>query len=448
MGRALAPLLRAAAMLSLLAAAGFAWAGAPGQGARLYDMWLRYEPLPPSRQRDLRPAMRRVACANTTADSPLATACAELSRGLSSMLQAPVPVVNASGPLAAGTLTVVTESDGDAEFRVMRYGGTVEDERARLLWAGATGALQLHGATGRAALFAAFRVLADLQLGRLAVPAGRAPGGAGVTVLRSYAPSTSLRFWNLWDNLDGVTAYQKNCDDFDRIPRSALHWDDLPNLRPRYTDMARLLSSVGVNSIVLNNVNACDEENVALMSSRYIGKAAALAKVMARHGIAAYLCPCFGSPVFVGNLTTADPVNPLVVRWWHDKVQELRRAFSGSFGGTWSEVLGTSCRRANLSRVGTRWHTAPLGTPDPHSHDRPFNGATFPLLTLGTRIAAPFGDPRSTMPLYRIPHQGRQRGRDGPECVQPHTRARGKHAGSRARRERRVACVAVLHASG
>jgi alpha-glucuronidase len=60
------------------------------------------------------------------------------------------------------------------------------------------------------------------------------------------------------------------------IWRLLWQWDELPaTVRPRYADMARLLASVGVNSIVLNNVNSCDSENKLLMSSNNLRKAGA-----------------------------------------------------------------------------------------------------------------------------------------------------------------------------
>jgi len=218
----------------------------------------------------------------------------------------------------------------EAELSLMGYNGSAADEKATVS-AGSDGSLQLLGATGRAVLFATFRLLSSVSRGEFD-PEALAKAGQSIR----FAPATALRFWNMWDNLDGTTAYQKNCNDFVRVPRSAFHWDTLPTLRPRYAEMARFLGSIGINSIVLNNVNACDKENVGLMSSSYLQKAAALASVMARYGIAAYLCPCFGSPVMVGNLTTADPLDIRVQRWWSAKVQEATRlmpSFKGNLFG-------------------------------------------------------------------------------------------------------------------
>ena len=61
--------------------------------------------------------------------------------------------------------------------------------------------------------------------------------------------------------------------------RSVFDWTTLPTLSPRYTDYARLISSVGINAIVWDNVNACKGGNDELLSSASILKLAPLAEL-------------------------------------------------------------------------------------------------------------------------------------------------------------------------
>ena len=106
----------------------------------------------------------------------------------------------------------------------------------------------------------------------------------------------------------------------------------MPATLPRYTDYARFLASIGINSIVINNVNACDRENRPLLSSPYIKKAAGLGELFARYGIATLLCPCFGAPQINGGLNTSDPLNAAVIQWWETKVEEISRGVPGFAG--------------------------------------------------------------------------------------------------------------------
>ena len=96
--------------------------------------------------------------------------------------------------------------------------------------------------------------------------------------------------------------------------------------------MAQLLASVGLNVIVLNNINACDPENRPLMTSEYLQKAGALAGVFASYGLGTMLSPCFASPMYVGGKHSADPLDPAVVSWWKRKSAEAAVTIPGFTG--------------------------------------------------------------------------------------------------------------------
>lgn len=111
--------------------------------------------------------------------------------------------------------------------------------------------------------------------------------------------------------------------------RSLWKWDDLPEkIDERYHDYARACASIGINSVVLNNVNS---EN-RYLTARYLEKTAALANIFRPYGIRVYLSPIFSSPMLLGDLETSDPRDTAVIKWWKDKADEIYKLIP-DFGG-------------------------------------------------------------------------------------------------------------------
>jgi alpha-glucuronidase len=125
-----------------------------------------------------------------------------------------------------------------------------------------------------------------------------------------------------WDNLDGSV-------ERGYAGRSLWKWERLPDrLDRRYRDYARACASIGINGTVLNNVNAGAES----LETGYLVKTAALANVLRPYGIQVYLSATFNAPERLGGLTTSDPRNPDVLRWWKKKVDEIYELIP-DFGG-------------------------------------------------------------------------------------------------------------------
>ena len=138
----------------------------------------------------------------------------------------------------------------------------------------------------------------------------------------SQQPKLALRLLNHWDNLDGSI-------ERGYAGKSIWNWDDLPGkLDPRYTVYARANASIGINGVVLNNVNASPKS----LSSEYLKKTAALADLWRPYGIRVYLTANFASPKKVGGLATADPLDPNVIAWWKAKADEIYQLIP-DFGG-------------------------------------------------------------------------------------------------------------------
>lgn len=135
-------------------------------------------------------------------------------------------------------------------------------------------------------------------------------------------PAFDIRVLNHWDNLDGTI-------ERGYAGRSLWKWEELTDsVSARYREYARANASVGINGTVLNNVNASPE----ILSTDYLQKVRKLADVFRPYGIKVYLSVNFASPMKLGGLSTADPLDEEVARWWKEKVQEIYGLIPG-FGG-------------------------------------------------------------------------------------------------------------------
>lgn len=135
-------------------------------------------------------------------------------------------------------------------------------------------------------------------------------------------PSYDVRVLDHWDNLDGSI-------ERGYAGRSLWKWEDLPGkISPRYEEYARANASVGINSVVLNNVNASPN----MLREDYLKKVRALANIFRPYGIKVYLSVNFSSPKVLGGLQNSDPLNKDVQKWWKDKAAEIYRLIP-DFGG-------------------------------------------------------------------------------------------------------------------
>lgn len=135
-------------------------------------------------------------------------------------------------------------------------------------------------------------------------------------------PSNDIRILNHWDNPDGTI-------ERGYAGRSLWKWDELPStVSPRYAAYARANASIGINGTVLNNVNASPD----VLSSASLAKVKVLADIFRPYGIKVYLSVNFATPMVLGGLPTADPLDSRVCRWWREKVHEIYSIIP-DFGG-------------------------------------------------------------------------------------------------------------------
>ena len=133
----------------------------------------------------------------------------------------------------------------------------------------------------------------------------------------SEQPAYDLRILNHWDNPNGT------------VERGFAGKSIFLNPDPeRMKIYARANASVGINGTVLNNVNAKPEA----LTTESLQKAKNIADQLRPYGIRVYLSINFASPIKVGGLETADPLNAEVVKWWKEKVNEIYKLIP-DFGG-------------------------------------------------------------------------------------------------------------------
>jgi alpha-glucuronidase len=295
--------------LSKIAAATlFLLAATPAKADDGYRLWLRYDPVEaPLRRAYARHATELVVDAH----GPTAGAAAsELKRGLSGLLAAPLPVA----PKVDRDGAVLLALAASPELRPLHLrtsdlgaeGFVIETARVD-----GHSVIVIAANSERGLLYGSFAVLRQIQTHR---PLDR--------MNVHDRPALALRMLDHWDNLDGLI-------ERGYAGKSLWDWKTLPqHIDPRYTDYARADASVGINGVVINNVNA----NAQILTPAYLQKVKALADTFRPWGVRVYLSTRFTAPMELGGLKTADPLDPAVRAWWRAKADEIYQLIP-DFGG-------------------------------------------------------------------------------------------------------------------
>jgi alpha-glucuronidase len=276
-----------------------------------YDLWLRYPAIKDQRLAlQYKQALKQlVLCGNSAI---IDAASKELEMALQKMLAVTIPVnntVTVSGALVVGIpeTSALIKSRARKELTGVGNDGyliktvTVNNKQCTVI----------AGNTDKGVLYGVFNFLRLMQTGQSLQDLDIAD-----------RPKITYRVLDHWDNLDGTI-------ERGYAGSSLWDWQRLPGyVDPRYVDYARANASVGINGVVLNNVNA----KAKSLTTAYIIKAAALANVFRVYGIKVYLTARFTAPMELGKLKTADPLDPDVKKWWQDKAGEIYK-YIPDFGG-------------------------------------------------------------------------------------------------------------------
>ena len=268
--------------------------------------WLGSVPLPASAHRD---AVRAV-CTRVTVhgDSPtLGEAGRELQSGLEGMLGVSVgrshvgavgdgAVCDGAVPDGAGISVGIAGAGRFAEVASPGPEGFVIAPRRAP--DGSCEGVAIAGGDERGCLYGAFALLRRIACGQ-ELP--REPV--------EETPVTPLRMLDHWDNLDGTI-------ERGYAGRSIFFSDgEVTRDLARVREYARLLASVGINAIALNNVNVT-RAAAELITDRHLGAIAQVAATLRPFGVRLALSVNFASPVLLDGLASADPGDPAVGGWW------------------------------------------------------------------------------------------------------------------------------------
>ena len=181
----------------------------------------------------------------------------------------------------------------------------------------ANSAATVNAMTDKGILYAAFHLLRLQNMGESI---------ANLSI--SEKPSYENRILNHWDNLDGTVERG--------YAGHSIFWRDGEEENPTVTeedmqlwfDYATANASIGINGVVLNNVNASPR----ILSDAFITKIKAIADVFRMMGIKVYLSVNFASPQVLGGLETSDPLNKQVIAWWKNRIDAIYKLIP-DFGG-------------------------------------------------------------------------------------------------------------------
>ncbi|MDC3416908.1 alpha-glucuronidase family glycosyl hydrolase [Aquibacillus salsiterrae] len=280
-----------------------------------YQCWLQYKKIEDGRQYDEYASI----CLNlaVVGDSViLNSALQELIQAVTSMFDKEPLITNYADPdssIILGTYQDINLTDYGVDASIMDR----LNEEGYLLQTvnnGKRDCLLLVGKSDKGTLYATHHLLRLIQTGEAI---------NDLTIVES--PRNQIRMLNQWDNMDGSVerGYSGNSIFFDN--------NQITTDLERIKDYARLLSSVGINAISINNVNVWQVET-NLITSKLLPEVANIADTFRRYGIKTFLSINFASPIELGDLTTADPLDQDVKKWWKDKVKEIY-AHIPDFGG-------------------------------------------------------------------------------------------------------------------
>lgn len=138
------------------------------------------------------------------------------------------------------------------------------------------------------------------------------------------APEMPLRMMNHWDNMDGSIERGYSGDSFFYKDYEIL-WDE------RIVWYTRLMASIGINAIVINNVNVHEKETY-LITDKYLKQVKQYSDLFNRYGIRLYTSVNFAAPMELSDFDHCDPLSPEIAAWWKETAAHIYEVIP-EFGG-------------------------------------------------------------------------------------------------------------------
>lgn len=131
----------------------------------------------------------------------------------------------------------------------------------------------------------------------------------------SAQPDNPFRMYNHWDNMNGSIERGYS-------GKSFFFENEEVVVNERTRDYCRLVASVGINAVVINNVNVVGPATY-LITDRYMDKVKEMTDLFAGFGIKLFLSLNFAAAIELGGPNSADPLEPEVIKWWEQKIAEV-----------------------------------------------------------------------------------------------------------------------------
>jgi alpha-glucuronidase len=156
----------------------------------------------------------------------------------------------------------------------------------------------------RGVLYGAFHLLGKIALGQ------------EITALNEVRqPVAPVRWVDHWDNLNGTIERGYGG------PSIFFENDNVRADLTRVGEYGRLLASLGIHGITVNNVNA----NARVIQDEFLPQLARIADAFRPWGVQLAVSVDLSSPQKIGGLKTFDPLDPAVSDWWRKRASEIYR---------------------------------------------------------------------------------------------------------------------------
>lgn len=165
--------------------------------------------------------------------------------------------------------------------------------------------VELSGGSNRAILYGVFHLLRLIQQ-RVSL----------VDLAIDESPKNEIRMINHWDDMDGSVERGYAGESF--FFKNYKFIKD----RQRIHDYARLLSSVGINALTINNVNVHKIES-ELITDTFLADVKQTSDIFNQYGITMYLSINYAAPIEIGGLDTADPLDKDVIAFWEKTAKHV-----------------------------------------------------------------------------------------------------------------------------
>ena len=257
-------------------------------------LWLKYSSKKNNKECGL--LKNIVFSGSYTGDKIIENAKKELCLGLKGMLDITPVITEKTSGTACNEGAKGTLSSGKAILDNEEYTVSIKDEQLVIASGSSTGIL-----------YGVFDILRTVACEKDVAEA--------YSCMKKVRPSNPLRMLNHWDNMDGSIERGYS-------GRSFFYENNEIIINERTVDYARLIASVGINAVVINNVNVKQAASY-MITDRYFEKLSELGEIFAGYGIGLYLSLNYASTIEIGGMESADPLDEDVKVWWKEKMAEV-----------------------------------------------------------------------------------------------------------------------------